>query len=162
MAENNNYVLTLNFSDLEEVVGSTSADKQKQEQDKKIRAVKNFARTQIIRPFINTAQNVITTKVNIISGQQQLKERWDALGTIAQSGVAVAGAISGGVALASALGMSNVLGAVIGASALVVGKSLDLLKESNRISSLKYLEDKQTQQLEQRAGYAFNKTRRGA
>lgn len=160
--KSNEYSLTIDFSQLENVVDSDINKIEQENTKRKIYNIGKFFIAQGIQPVIETVINIGSTKINVISGNEQEIQRWQLGVNAVKTGINTTISSLGTFAGLTALGMSNpiALAVTVGLKAMEVG--LNYLSESSRINSLKALENKQIAQVYQRAGWIYNKSRQGA
>lgn len=110
---------------------------------------------------VNYSHTMKMQELNIVTGQTQLAQRRQAQNALVNAGLnMMTSGISGGM-IASFLGVSGPVGAVIGIVTAVGKKAIDLGVKSNELNLKQYVEDEQIQALRTRAGASFNRSRLG-
>lgn len=114
-----------------------------------------FVATQAIKPFVQQAKNFFVSNVELITGSAELQQRVDFdfqmlgdVGTVIST-TSAGGAIGGGVGIA--------VGAVVGVLQVAMGYFFN----QQQINLEAQVEDRKINYLQNRAGPAFNMSRRG-
>lgn len=158
--ENNKYELTIKFEGGDS--GSSSATKAKDDNEKVTNAVLNVAKTQIIKPFISTAEQIYFNNLQTNTGSSQLVERQRLLVDGVRQGINLFQSAQGGIAFAGAIGLSVGAGAGIGIALYGINFMSNLLVRQNQLNNQKKIEDVNIEYQRTRMGFANNKSRTGA
>ena len=156
-ASKNEYRLVVDLTNIEQYV---SEQKQEQQQEQQANWGK-FVKTQVVRPFISQTTNLISSQIGLMTGQQQLQERWNFGLQAVQGAYDMYSGIVGSVATGRALGLGKGASVGVGLALMALKTSMDLASATIKVNNMKTLENAQIRQTEERAGWAFNKTRQG-
>lgn len=159
--ENNSYKLTIVF-DGEGSNSSNAEKKAKDDSDKTTKAIMNVAKTQVIKPFISTAENVYLNNLQMSTGSSQLVERQRFMFDGIRQGISLYQSAQGGIAFASAIGLGAGAGAGIGIALFAVNTLLNLYQQKNEIDNQRKIENVNIDYQRTRMGIANNKSRTGA
>lgn len=160
--QSNQYSLKLDFSQLDNVTESDIGKIEEANLKQKVSNIGKFFISQGIQPAIEEALNLASTKINIISGNEQEIQRWQLKVNAIKGAVNTAISSLGTFAGLTAIGMSNPVALAVTVGLKVMEAGFNYLSESNRINSLKAVENKQIEQINQRSGWIYNKSRQGA
>lgn len=162
--ENNQYKLTVVFEGGENGNGETATPSQK-EVDKTqatFKRVGNIAKAQVIRPFIQTAETIYFNNLETSTGSRQLVERQRLLFSGVQKGISAYQSAVGGIAFASAIGLSSGFGASIGLGLFALQEVLNIAQRASEINKNERIENTNIAYQRTRMGIAYNKSRTGA
>lgn len=131
------------------------------EQSKALKSLGQYVAAQTIQPFIQNVKTQISQNIGIATGNIDLQQRVNFGMEVIQYGVNVFKNASAGASIATALGGSASGGVLLGI-ALTLFSSM--VKVGNNISQLDLKEGIENYQLDQvrnRQGFAYNRSRRG-
>ena len=157
---NNSYVLTININDTQ---GGESpiAGVNDQKQSATVPNKTLLAAYAAARPFITKTQQMVLNQVQTDYANSELTERTRLGMAIGNKLLDVGVSAAAGQSLATMLGISGPLGAVVGAVTAIAGTVMDLMSRVQEIQNKKKIEDEGLQILRGRAGIQFNKSRMG-
>lgn len=162
MARNKNtYQLYIQIGDGDGsgVIAGESADTSKDSALKK--GAGTLTAYQVVQPFLNATKQVIANNVQTQYANTELSNRINIGMNIASSAIRVATNVVGGMSLATALGFSSPVGAIVGVATSLVEKVLDIAVRQNEINNQARIENEQLTVLRGRAGVQFNRSRIG-
>lgn len=158
--DNNKYELTIKFDGLNEE--NSSEQTAKNESDRVFNAVANVAKSQVIKPFIESVTEIYFNNLQTSTGSTQLVERQRFLMSGVKQGINLYMAAQGGIAFAGAIGMNSFAGGAIGIGLYLGNTILDLIVRANELNNQKKIEDVNIEYQRTRMGIANNKSRTGA
>lgn len=162
--EVNAYKLTVTFEGGENGNGETATPTQKEEQktQNSLKRVGSIVKAQVIRPFIQTAETIYFNNLETSTGSRQLVERQRLLFDGVQKGISAYQSAMGGVAFATAIGLSSGIGAGIGIGLFALQELLSLVQKQSELNKQERIENTNISYQRTRMGIAYNKSRTGA
>lgn len=116
---------------------------------------------QVVSPFLNATKQMIANDVNTQYSNTELSSRVNIGMEVASTAIKTAVNVASGMSLASALGFSSPIGAIIGVVTTVAEKALNIAVKQNAINNQAKIESEQFNILRGRAGIQFNRSRVG-
>ena len=126
------------------------------------KALGKYVVAQTIQPFIQQATNYIVSNVELTTGSTQLQQKIDFAMQAVNTGVNAFKNAQAGAVLTMAMGMGGGLGIGLGLALSAVSFGMDTLFKQQQINLKSEEENRQIAYLTNRAGPAFNSSRRGA
>lgn len=114
-----------------------------------------FVATRAIKPFISQAKNFLVNNVELMTGSTELQQRVDFAMQAIDAGASVISTTAAGSAIGGPIG--GAVGFVVG----IVQQLTGYFFEQQQINLERRSEDRQISYLQNRAGPAFNMSRRG-
>jgi|LSQX01.2.fsa_nt_gb hypothetical protein len=125
------------------------------------KALGNYIASQTIKPFINQATNYIVSNVELTTGSTQLQQKVDFAMEAVNTGISAWSNAAAGAALTTSMGLGGPIGIGIGLALTAVTKGMDIIFKQQQINLKREEENRQINYLTNRAGPAFNSSRRG-
>lgn len=141
---------------------SIAEDKSSNKVNSSTKALGNYIASQTIKPFINQATNYITSNVELTTGSTQLQQKVDFAMQAVNTGISAWSNAAAGAAITTAMGLGGPIGIGIGLALTAVTKGMDIAFKQAQINLKRDEENRQISYLVNRAGPAFNRSRRGA
>lgn len=126
------------------------------------KALGNYIASQTIKPFIQQATNYVISNVELTTGSTQLQQKVDFAMQAVNTGISAWSNAAAGAALTTSMGLSGPLGIGIGLALTAVTTGMDIAFKQQQINLKSEEESRQISYLVNRAGPAFNSSRRGA
>ena len=163
MAYEINININGNAEDLDSAQNTAGVSKSptNKEQEKAIKSLGKFVVAQTIQPFIQNVKTAVSQNIGIVTGSSELQQRINFAMEVAQFGLQTFQNAQAGAMIGESLGIGGKAGAVIGV--VLSGISATIQAEFNRSKLLlkEDMEGYQLQQVRDRAGAAYNKSRLG-
>ena len=160
--ENNKYELTIKFDGGNSGNNTNSETISKRDSEKLSNAINNIAKTQVIKPFIDTAEQIYFNNLQTNTGSSQLVERQRLLVEGVRQGINMYQAAQGGMVFANLAGLSTGAGVGLGLALYGLNFAFNIAVKQNQINNQKKIEDINIQYQRTRMGFANNKSRTGA
>ena len=141
---------------------SIAEDKTSSKVSSSTKALGNYVASQTIKPFINQATNYITSNVELTTGSTQLQQKVDFAMEAVNTGISAWSNAAGGAVITASMGLGGPIGIGIGLALTAVTKGMDIAFKQAQINLKRDEENRQIAYLVNRAGPAFNSSRRGA
>ena len=159
------YEINININgDLDEkqsISGMSATSSANNEVEKAQKRLGKYVASQTIQPFINEVKNAVSQDVGLITGNTALQERINFDFQLVQTGVGIFKNASAGAAIGAATSVGGPVGAIIGVALSVLSFGMQAAFNQVTIDIKKNLENYQLAQTRERAGAAFNRSRRG-
>lgn len=126
---------------------------------KEQKALMKYVAAQTIEPFIQNVKTQISQNVQTVTGNADLQQRINFGFQVVQLGVNTVKNAALGASLASKVGISSGAGALIGVALVAVETGLSVAFNASQINVNKRVESYQLQQVRDRQGVAYNKSR---
>lgn len=125
-----------------------------------MKSVASFVASQTIQPIISNVKSQLSTQIGLITGSTELQERINFGLSLVERTTSVIGVASAGAAIGSAIpGVGTAVGFVAGAVLGVVSQVIDYAFDKRELDTRSMLENYQLQQLRERSGVQFNRSR---
>lgn len=157
----NSYKLTIAFEGGGNGTQKTPEQKAQEEAEKQKRRIASLVKTQVVKPFISSVENIYLNNLRTSTGSSQLAERQALLFDGVRQGINLYQSAVGGIAFASAVGLSSFAGGVIGVGLFALSTALNFAQRQNELNNQKKIEDLNITYQQSRRGFAFNKSRQG-
>lgn len=163
MAANNQYELRIKIEDAtggnSQIAGSGGAAASTSDVPKAEKSISaslgTFVATQAIKPFIQQTKNFLVNNVELRTGSAELQQRVDFDFQLLGDATTIISSTAAGAALGGPIGAG--VGALVGIAQVAMGYFFN----QQQINLQAQIEDRQINYLTNRAGPAFNMSRRG-
>lgn len=163
MATNNKYELRIKIEDAtgesSQIAGGGSSVTSTSDVPKAEKSVSaslaTFVATQAIKPFIQQTKNFLVNNVELMTGSTELQQRVDFDFQLLGDATTIVSTTAAGAALGGPIGAG--VGALVGIAQVAMGYFFN----QQQINLQAQIEDRQINYLTNRAGPAFNMSRRG-
>lgn len=161
------YEINININGNVEDLGSAQASQgvskspTNNEQEKATKALGKYVAAQTIQPFIQNVKTAVSQNVGIVTGSTELQERINFGMEVAQFGVQTFQNAQAGAVLGASLGIGGAAGALIGLSLTAINTLMQIEFNKMQLQLKQQMEGYQLQQVRERAGAAYNKSRLG-
>lgn len=120
-----------------------------------------YISAQTIEPLVNKTINFVASNVELTTGSRELQEKTDFVMQGVSVGMNAFKNAQGGAVITAAMGLGAGLGAGIGLALSGLSIAMDIMFKQRQIDLRAQIEDRQIKYLSNRAGPAFNASRRG-
>jgi hypothetical protein len=161
------YEINININDVtgagagEKTPAGVSATPTSTEQQKALKSLGRYVSAQVVQPFINTVKSNVTTNIQTVTGNTELQQRVNFGFEIAQFGMQTFQNVQAGALIGAGLGIGGVAGGAIGLALTAISTGIEIYGNKRQIDLQERLENKQLEQVRQRAGAMYNRSRRG-
>ena len=163
MATNNQYELRIKIEDASggnsQIAGGGSSATSTGDVPKAEKSISaslgTFVATQAIKPFIQQTKNFLVNNVELMTGSTELQQRLDFDFQLLSDATTIVSSTAAGAALGGVVGAG--VGAIVGGLQVAMGYFFN----QQQINLQAQIEDRQINYLTNRAGPAFNMSRRG-
>lgn len=131
------------------------------EQEKAAKALGKYVAAQTIQPFIQNVKTAVSQNIGIVTGSTELQERINFGMEVVQFGVQTFQNAQAGATLGASLGIGSGAGALIGLSLTAITTMMQIDFNRLELKLKQQMEGYQLQQVRERAGAAYNKSRLG-
>lgn len=142
-------------------VGQVDARPKADDNESKQNRLGQYIKAQMIEPAIQKVISYTTSNVELITGSSALQQRTDLTMQGISVGVNAYKNAQGGAVVATSMGMSGGVGAVIGVALTAINTWLDIAFKQAQIDLKSAEQSRQRSYLNSRAGMAFSQSRRG-
>lgn len=142
-------------------VGQVDARPKADDNESKQKRLGKYIAAQTIEPAIQKSIGYITSNVELMTGSIAQQQRTDAIMQGISLGTTAYTNVQGGIVMATSMGMSGGVGAVLGLAMTAINVGLDILFKQAQIDLRRAQEDNQRAYLYTRSGIAYSQSRRG-
>lgn len=163
MAYEINININGNAEDLDSAQSTAGVSKSptSKEQEKATKALGKYVAAQTIQPFIQNVKTAVSQNIGIVTGSSELQERVNFGMEVAQYGVQTFQNVQAGASLGAALGVGGPVGALVGLALTAINTVMQIEFNKMQLQLKQQMEGYQLQQVRERAGAAYNKSRLG-
>lgn len=142
-------------------VGQVDTTPKADDNESKQKKLGKYIAAQTIEPAIQKSIGYITSNVELMTGSIAQQQRTDAIMQGISLGTTAYTNVQGGIVMATSMGMSGGVGAVLGLAMTAINVGLDILFKQAQIDLRRTQEDNQRAYLYTRSGIAYSQSRRG-
>ena len=142
-------------------VGQVDTTPKADDNESKQKRLGKYIASQTIEPAIQKSIGYITSNVELMTGSIAQQQRTDAIMQGISLGTTAYTNVQGGIVMATSMGMSGGVGAVLGLAMTAINVGLDILFKQAQIDLRRTQEDNQRSYLYTRSGIAYSQSRRG-
>lgn len=157
------YEINININDFDGEPSTSGGKLAKKTTDKVAKAQKDLAKfvsAQTIRPFLQNVKTAITQNIQTMTGNAQLQQRVNFAFEVVEFGQGLYQNAAAGAVIGGALGLPSGVGAGIGIALSLVNTGLQIAFNQHQLNLEERMENNQLQQVRQRQGFYYNKSRR--
>ena len=143
------------------VQGGISRATSSSEQEKAVKALGKYVASQTIQPFIQNVKTQVSQNIGIVTGNTDLQQRVNFGMEAIQYGVNVYKNAQAGAVIGASLGIGAGMGAGIGLALTALNTMITIEFNRQQLQLKEQIENFQLEQVRNRQGVAFNRSRRG-
>ena len=130
------------------------------EQQKAVKAMGKYVASQTIQPFIQTVKSNISQNIQTVTGNSDLQRRVNFGMETIQYGLNAFSNAQAGIGVVTALGGTATGGVVLGLALTAIQTGIEVINNTIQIELQERMENYQLQQIRERSGAMFNRSRR--
>jgi hypothetical protein len=130
------------------------------EQQKAVKAMGKYVASQTIQPFIQTVKSNVSQNIQTVTGNSDLQRRVNFGMETIQYGLNAFSNAQAGIGVVTALGGTATGGVVLGLALTAIQTGIEVINNSIQIELQERMENYQLQQIRERSGAMFNRSRR--
>lgn len=150
-----------NIAGMSQVATTENGTTQKTKEDNSSVKLGKYIASQTIGTFINNTKSNVASTIGLVTGRSELQERVNFGLEMAQKGTNTIKNAQAGAILATSVGLSSGIGAVIGVALSVISEGINLAFRQAQLNLAQGIEARQLDQVRTRAGASFNRSRSG-